>query len=146
MMKLAEIMSRDVEVVHPDDGIQVAARKMRDRDIGFLPVCDGDKLVGVLSDRDIASRVVADGMDPQATASRKASSSPVIYCYDDQEVGEAAKIMHDKQIRRLVILDRNNHRMVGVVSLGDIATNSAEEISGEALQGISKPEGSGKLI
>ena len=145
-MKLSEIMTRDVVVVQPDENIQAAAQKMRDRDIGFLPVCDGEKLVGVLSDRDISSRVVADGKDPKTITSREAASRPVIYCYEDQDVGDAAKIMHDQQIRRLVVLDRGTRKMVGVLSLGDIATNSAEEISGEALQGISKPDNSTKPL
>lgn len=144
-MRLSEIMSRDVEIVHPDDSIQMAARKMRDRGIGFLPVCDGDRLVGVLSDRDIAVRCLAEGKDPSKTVSREMASKPVITCFEDQEIGEAAQIMHDRQIRRLVILDRDK-RMVGVVSLGDIATNSAEKISGQALQGISKPENSDKPL
>jgi CBS domain-containing protein len=145
-MKLEEIMTRDVEVVHPDDSIQIAAQKMRDRDIGFLPVCDGEHLVGVLSDRDMAIRVIAGGKDPSTTVSRDLVTKPVIYCFSDQEVGDAARLMHDNQVRRLVVLDRTNKQMVGVVSLGDIATNSAEEISGEALQGISKPEGSTKAL
>ncbi len=145
-MKLSEIMTRDVIVVQPDDNIETAAKKMREHNIGFLPICDGDKLLGVLSDRDISSRVVADGKNPKTVASHEAASRPVIYCFEDQEVGDAAKIMHDQQIRRLVVLDRNSRKMVGVISLGDIATNSAEEISGEALQGISKPENSTKPV
>jgi CBS domain-containing protein len=143
-MKLTEIMTRDVEVVHPDDSVQVAAQKMRDRDIGFLPVCDGDHIIGVISDRDMAVRVIAEGKDPQTVLSRDLVSKPVAYCYADQEVGDAARLMRDRQIRRLIVLDRDSKRMVGVVSLGDIATNSAEDISGEALQGISLPEGSNK--
>src|SRR5512143_2342877 len=101
-MRLSEIMTRDVEVIHPDDSIETAARKMRDRDIGFLPVCDGDKLVGVISDRDITVRVLAEGKDPSTMVSRDLVSGPVVTCYSDQEVGDAARIMHDRQIRRLV--------------------------------------------
>jgi CBS domain-containing protein len=134
-------MTRDVEVIGPDDSIQTAAQKMRDRDVGFLPVCDGERLTGVVSDRDIAVRVIAEGRDTRSVVSRDLLSSPVIYCFADQEVGDAARLMHDKQIRRLVVLDRDSKRMVGVVSLGDIATNSAEEISGEVLQGVSEPSG-----
>lgn len=145
-MKIEEIMTREVIVVHPDDTIQTAAQKMRDNDIGFLPVYDGTKLVGVLSDRDMAVRGTAEGRDPAATITHDLITNPVICCYSDQEVGDAAKLMHDNQIRRLVILDRDNEQMVGVVSLGDIATNAAEKISGEALQGISKPEGSTKPV
>jgi len=144
-MKLEDIMTREVIIVHPEDTIQTAAEKMRDHDIGFLPVCDGERLVGVLSDRDMAVRGIAAGKDPGSTVSQDLVTNPVICCYSDQEVGEAAKMMHDHQVRRLVVLDRNK-RMVGVISLGDIATNSAEQISGEALQGISKPENSDKPL
>jgi CBS domain-containing protein len=145
-MRLADIMTRDVEVLHPDDSMEKAAQKMRDRGIGFLPVCDGKRLLGVISDRDMAVRVIAEGKDPRLVASRECLSSPVKYCYEDQEVSDAAQIMHDEQIRRLVVLDRHSKQMVGVISLGDIATNSAEVISGEALQGISKPPDSTKPI
>jgi len=141
-MKIEEIMTKEVVIVRPEDSIQAAAQKMRDHDIGFLPVYDGDKLLGVLSDRDMAVRSIAEGKDPANTPSRDVITKPVICCYSDQEVGEAARMMHDNQIRRLVVLDREHGHMVGVISLGDIATNSAEVVSGEALQGISRPEGS----
>ena len=109
--------------------IQSAAQKIRDHDIGFLPVFDGDKLLGVLSDRDMAVRSIAEGRDPGNTVSRDVITQPVICCYSDQEVSEAARMMHDNQIRRLVVLDREHGNMVGVVSLGDVATNTAEVVS-----------------
>jgi CBS domain-containing protein len=138
-MKLSEIMTSDVEVIHPDDTLQTAAQKMRDRDIGFLPVCDGDRLIGVLSDRDVIVRALAEGQDSRAMLGRDLVSSPAIYCFDDQSVDEAAKLMHDNQIRRLVILRRGDKRMVGVVSLGDLANNVDGRLSGEVLQSISEP-------
>ncbi|HKY54892.1 MAG TPA: CBS domain-containing protein [Anaerolineales bacterium] len=138
-MKLKEIMSSDVEVIHPSDTLQIAAQKMRDRDIGFLPVCDGDRLIGVLSDRDVVVRALAEGMDSQAVVGRDLLTSPAIYCFDDQTVDEAAKLMHDNQIRRLVVLNRGNKRMVGVVSLGDLAVNVDDKLSGDVLQSISEP-------
>jgi CBS domain-containing protein len=143
-MKLTEIMTQEVEVVSPEDTVRVAAQKMRDRNIGFLPVCDGERIVGVISDRDLAVRVIAEGKDPDSTLSRDLLSQPVHFCFTDQEVGDAARIMRDKQIRRLIVIDRETKRLAGVVSLGDIATNAAEQVSGEALQGISLPEGSDK--
>jgi CBS domain-containing protein len=143
-MKLKEIMTSDVEVIHPNDTLQTAARKMRDRDIGFLPVCDGDRLIGVLSDRDLIVRALAEGMDSKAMIGRELVTSPAIYCFDDQSVDEAAKLMHDNQIRRLVILHRGDKRMVGVVSLGDLAVNVDDKVSGDVLQSISEPESSSR--
>lgn len=138
-MKLKEIMTREVEIVHPDDSLQTAAQKMRYRDIGFLPVCDGDRLIGVLTDRDIALRATADGIDPRTSLSKEWVTTPVVYCFDDQDVDEAAHLMREHQIRRLVILGRDDKRLVGVVSLGDLATNVEERKSGEVLQEVSEP-------
>jgi len=139
-MKLKEIMTQDVELIHPDDSLQTAAQKMRDRDIGFLPVCDGDRLIGVVSDRDIIVRVIAEGRDPKAMMGRNLVTAPVIYCFEDQDVDEAARIMQENQIRRLVILNRDK-RLVGVVSLGDLAMNRPPDQSGEVLQSVSEPDG-----
>jgi CBS domain-containing protein len=139
-MKLHEVMTKDVEIIHPEDTLQTAAQKMRDRDIGFLPVCDGDRLIGVLSDRDMIVRALADGMDSSAIVGRDLITSPAIYCFDDQSLDEAAKLMHDNQIRRLVILNRSDKRMVGVISLGDLAINVDDKLSGDVLQSISEPE------
>ena len=138
-MKLSEIMTSEVEIIHPEDTLRTAAQKMRDRDIGFLPVCDDDRLIGVLSDRDVIVRALADGMDPQTMIGRDLVTSPAIFCFDDQTVDEAAKLMHDNQIRRLVVLRRDDKRMVGVVSLGDLAVNVDDKLSGEVLQSISEP-------
>src|SRR5262245_34017842 len=139
-MKLSEIMTREVEIIQPDDTLQVAAQKMRDRDIGFLPVCDGESLMGVLSDRDITIRALADGMDINVMLGRDLMTTPAIYCFDDQDVREAAKVMEENQIRRLVVLSRDDKRLVGVVSLGDLARNSITDLSGQVLQRVSEPE------
>jgi len=137
-MKLREIMTSNVEVIHPDDTLQTAAEKMRDRDIGFLPVCDGDRLIGVLTDRDLITRAFAEGMESKAMLGRDLVTSPAIYCFDDHSIDEAAKLMHDNQIRRLVILSRDK-QMVGVVSLGDLAMSADDKLSGEVLQSVSEP-------
>jgi CBS domain-containing protein len=139
-MKLSEIMTREVEIIQPDDILRLAAQKMRDRDIGFLPVCDGENLMGVLSDRDIAIRALADGMDLNVMLSRDLMTSPAIYCFDDQDVTEAAKLMEENQIRRLVVLSREDKSLVGVVSLGDLARKGITDISGRVLQRVSEPE------
>src|SRR5918993_250203 len=139
-MKLSEIMTRDVVVLQPDDSLQSAAKKMRDRNIGFLPVCDGEELIGVISDRDITIRALADGMDVNIMLGRDLMTVPAIYCFDDQDIREAAKIMEENQIRRLVVLSREDRRLVGVVSLGDLARNDSADRSGQVLQKVSEPE------
>lgn len=141
-MKLSEIMTRDVVVMQPDDSLQSAAKKMRDRNIGFLPVCDGEELLGVISDRDLTIRALADGMDVNIMLGRDLMTAPAIYCYDDQDVSEVAKIMEENQIRRLVVLSRDDKRLVGVVSLGDLARNESADRSGRVLQKVSEPDGS----
>jgi CBS domain-containing protein len=124
-MKLSEIMIRDVEIIQPDDTLQLAAKKMKDRNIDFLPVCDGSELLGVLSDRDLTMRALAEGIDVNVMLSRDLMTTPAIYCYDDQDVSEAVKVMQDKEVNQLVILSRDDDRVVGVVSLKDLTRNGA---------------------
>ena len=138
-MKLSEIMTRQVEVIQPDDSLQSAAKKMRDRNIGFLPVCDGETLLGVLSDRDITIRALADGMDVNIMLARDLMTTPAIYCFEDQDVREVARIMAENQIRRLVVLSRDDKRLVGVISLGDLARSGTANLSGKVLQKVSEP-------
>jgi CBS domain-containing protein len=136
-MKVKELMTRDVEFIHPNDSLQTAAQKMRDRDVGFLPVYEGDELVGVVTDRDIVIRGIVGGMNPDAIVGREMVTSPVIHCFDDQDVEDAARLMRQNQIRRLIVLGRNNNQLVGVVSLGDLAGTVNDKTSGKVLQGIS---------
>lgn len=138
-MKIKEIMTREVEVIHPEETLQIAAGKMRKRDIGFLPVCDGDRLVGALTDRDISVRATAEGLDPKTTPVKDLATSDVVWCYDDQDVSEAGNLMKEKQVRRLMVVHRDDKKLVGVVSLGDIANNAAEQMSGDVLQKVSEP-------
>jgi len=138
-MKLKQIMTQKVTTIHPDDTLQTAARIMRDRDVGFLPVYEGNELIGVLSDRDIVVRAIAEDMDPKAKLGRTLVTSPAIYCFEDQSIDDATDLMHDNQIRRLVILDRKTKQLVGVVSLGDLAMNVEDKVSGEVLQSVSVP-------
>ena len=135
--KIREFMTPDVVVVSPDDTLQVAAQKMQERDIGFLPVCDGQRLIGTLSDRDITVRAVAQGRDPRSTPVREFASPQPVWCFDDQDVGEAAQRMQEKQVRRLMVLRREDKHLVGVVSLGDLAANGTREISSEVLESTS---------
>lgn len=138
-MKIKEIMSTNVEVVHPNDTLQTAARKMRDRDIGFLPVFEGDQLIGVLTDRDLVMRCIAEGMNAKAVIGRETATSPAVYCYSDEDVEDAAHLMDHHRIRRLVILNRNNNRLAGVISLGDLAGATDEKLAGHVLVGVSVP-------
>ena len=119
-MQLKEVMMPAVEVVSPEASIREAAEKMRHLDIGPLPVCDGDRLVGMLTDRDITVRVAAEGRNPATTTVREAMTPEVVYCFEDDSIRDAAQLMEQKQIRRLLVLD-GAKRLVGIVSLGDLA-------------------------
>jgi CBS domain-containing protein len=138
-MQLKDVMTRDVEVIHPNATLEEAAAKMDALNVGPLPVCDGDRLVGMLTDRDVTVRATAAGRDPKTTRVREVMTDEVVYCFEDQDTNEAARIMEEKQIRRLVILNRDK-RLVGIVSLGDLAvTTQDDQLSGEVLERVSEP-------
>jgi CBS domain-containing protein len=138
-MDLREIMTRNVEVVSSGASLRDAAIKMRDLDVGLIPVCDGDRLRGVLTDRDITTRATADGRDPAKTKVADVMSSDLAYCLEDQEVEEAVSLMEARQIRRLPIVDKDK-RLVGIVSLADIAVHHGDrDLTGETLEEISAP-------
>ena len=138
-MLLKEIMTPHVEVVSPGDTLEEAARKMAELDVGPVPVCEGGRLVGLLTDRDITVRATAAGCDPKTTLICDAMTQDLICCYEDQEVQEAARLMQAKQIRRLPVLNRANE-LVGIVSLGDLATAAGDQgRPGEVLRKVSEP-------
>ncbi len=138
-MQLKNVMTRDVEVISPDATIAEAASKMSTLNIGLLPVCDGNRLCGTLSDRDVTVRATAVGRDAKTTKVRDVMSPGVVYCFEDQDVDEAAKIMAEKQIRRLIVLDRTKN-LVGIVSLGDLAVDAGDEqLIARTVEGISEP-------
>jgi CBS domain-containing protein len=138
-MELREIMTCNVEVVSGDASLQEAARKMKALDVGLMPVCDGDQLQGILTDRDITIRATAEGRDPSKTKVADVMSADIAYCLEDQEVEEAVSLMEARQIRRLPILNLDK-RLVGIVSLGDIAIRGADrEMARETLQEVSQP-------
>jgi CBS domain-containing protein len=139
-MRVAEVMTHSAECARPSDSIAHAAERMRELDCGSLPVCgDSDKLVGMITDRDITIRVTAECCDPAGTRVSDVMSPGIFYCFEDQDVAAAAQLMEEKQVRRLVVLNRDK-RMVGIVSLGDIAVrNHDDRLSGEALERISEP-------
>jgi len=138
-MQLRDIMTRDVQVIDPAATLMDAARVMKQMDVGAVPVCDGKRLQGMITDRDIALRAVAEGKDPKATRVRDVMTSDVVYGTTEQSVEDAAHVMEQQQIRRLVVLDENKE-LVGIVSLGDLATEGHDRaLSGEALEAISQP-------
>ena len=138
MQKLKDIMSRDVKVISPDMSIREAAMEMRDGDFGMLPVGENDRMIGTISDRDTAIRAVADGKDT-GTKVRDVMSEGVAWAYEDDSVDDAAKIMSERQVRRLPVVNRGK-RLVGIVALGDFAVESSEiQPAAQALSGISKP-------
>jgi CBS domain-containing protein len=138
-MQVKDVMTRGAVCVNPDDTLQHAASKMKALDVGPLPVCDNDQLIGMLTDRDIVVRCVAEGKDPRSTNVREAMTEGVFYCFEDENVQDAACLMKEKQIRRLVVLNRDR-RLVGVVSLGDLAVETSDErLAGQTLQQVSQP-------
>ena len=140
-MQLSEIMTRNVQVIAPDASLVDAARMMKDLDIGGIPVCDGDRLQGFVTDRDIAVRAVAEGQDPSTCKVSEVMSRGSAWCFEDHDVEEAGRVMEEKQVRRLAVLDRDK-RLVGIVSLGDLALESEDEdFTGEVLERVSEPPG-----
>jgi CBS domain-containing protein len=138
-MKVREAMTGDVCLAHPDRSIREAARMMADQDIGALPVGDGDRLIGMVTDRDIAVRAIAEGLGPE-TKIRDVMSQEVKYCFDDEDLDDVAHNMGDIKVRRLPVLSRDK-RLVGIVSLADIAPREDAKTMGQALADISAPGG-----
>lgn len=139
-MKVSEAMTRDVRIANPGETIRQAARTMAEIDAGVLPVQENDRLVGMITDRDIAVRAVAAGKAPD-TPIRDVMSSDLCYCFDDQEIAVVAANMADIKVRRLPVVDREK-RLVGILSLGDIAqADDQERPAVEALCGVTEPGG-----
>jgi len=137
--RIGDVMTRKPRVIQPDATVADAAAIMRQMDVGALPVCDGSRLIGMVTDRDITIRSTADGRDPHLTTVRDVMSSGVAWATEDDPVEEAARIMREHQIRRLPIVD-DRHSLVGVVSLGDLATDlDADAETGDTLEQISEP-------
>jgi len=137
-MKIQDIMTHHAECVSPDMSLTSAAAAMRKSKIGFLPICENDRLVGSVTDRDIVIRAIADGYDPEGTPVRAIMTPNIVYIYEDQSVEEAVSLMEIKQIRRLAVLNREK-RLVGIVSLGDVATMAGTKLTGETLREICEP-------
>lgn len=143
-MQLKDIMTPGVEVIAPDASIYEAAQKMSHLDIGPLPVCEDNRLIGMLTDRDITVRAVAAGRDPVTTLVRDVMTPDLVYGFDDQEIADAARVMEQYQIRRLPVLNRRK-QLVGMVALGDLAVHSgAQPMAAEVLEQVSEPGKSGR--
>jgi CBS domain-containing protein len=136
-MRVRDIMTTSVECVSPDDTVHDAARKMTEEDCGALPVTENDQLVGMITDRDIVTRAVAKGYDPDECYVREIMSTDVKYVRDDETTDTLAHTMSDLQVKRMPVVNKD-HRIVGIVALCDVGQNSSTEAS-VALDGLSKP-------
>jgi len=138
-MLVREKMTRDVHTCRPDTTLRDAACSMAERDIGAIPVSDGDRLVGMVTDRDIAIRGVAQGRGPD-TPVREVMTDAVRYCFEDEDIGHVARNMGDIQVRRLPVVNRDK-RLVGIVAIADIAVGKPPRMAGQAVAGVSRPGG-----
>jgi CBS domain-containing protein len=138
-MKVSEVMTRDVQTIRPDQPVQQAASFMLSADAGSVPVIDGDKLIGMITDRDIAVRGVAKGYGPD-TPVRELMTNDIICVREDDDVDDVASKMSEAQVRRLPVID-DHERLCGIVSLGDLSRDADEDAASEALEGVSEPGG-----
>jgi CBS domain-containing protein len=138
-MRVSEAMTRDVRVATPGQSIRDVAKMMAEIDAGALPVGENDRLIGMITDRDIAIRAVAQGKGPDTPVRDVMSTEQVLYCFDDEDLDHVAKNMSEEQVRRLPVVNREK-RLVGIVSLGDLA-NRERKAAGKAVSGVSKPGG-----
>ena len=138
-MKVKDIMTRDVVVAAPGDNLQRAAQLMEQNDFGMLPIGENDRLVGMLSDRDITIRAVAEGKAP-TTKVGEVMSHEVLYCFEDQDLEDIAQNMAEMKVRRMPVVNRDK-RLVGIISLGDVARREDARTTGQAVSDISEPGG-----
>ena len=137
-MQAKEIMSHNVECISPDTPMVDAAKRMKSLDVGFLGVCEGDRIVGAITDRDIVLRAVAEGKDPRQCKARDVMTQEAHWCFEDQSVEEVAKFMAEREVRRVLIMNRDK-RLVGVISLGDLAKARGEQKkAGETMKDIAE--------
>jgi CBS domain-containing protein len=137
-MKVREIMTREIDHITSDQTIAQAAAKMRESNVGDVPLVMGNQPIGMLTDRDITIRIAANGLDPQSTRVADAMTKEVISCKEDDDVETAARLMGDKQVRRLLVV-ADGGKLAGIVSLADIAKSADKELVGDVLKKISLP-------
>ncbi|OFA05537.1 CBS domain-containing protein [Duganella sp. HH101] len=140
MKTIADVMSRDVTSVSPDDTIRHAAELMDDLDVGALPVTEGNRLTGMVTDRDITIRATAAGLGPEETLVDEVMTEDVCHCYEDQSVEEVMEDMRDIQVRRVPVVSRDDHKLVGIVSMADLVLDDTDDgKTVETLRDISSP-------
>lgn len=138
-MKVRDVMTEGAECTRPDATIREAASRMKALDVGVLPVCEGDRLIGMLTDRDIILRSVAAGHAPEEHRVQEAMTKEMYYCFEEEDVAEVTKVMRQRQIRRVPVLNHDK-RLTGIMSIGDVAvTTHDDRLVGNALEGISEP-------
>lgn len=138
-MQVKDVMTPTVEIAAPTMSIREAAERMRELDIGCLPVGENDRLVGIVTDRDIVLRAVAAGRDPDRATVRDCMTQDIVWCYDDVDVSEAAELMEQEQIRRLTVINHDK-RLCGIVTLGDLSVRSGDRtLAGEITREVSQP-------
>jgi CBS domain-containing protein len=135
-MKVRDAMHRGVQWVQPGTRVMEIARLMREHDIGCVPVGENDRLVGMVTDRDIVCRSLAAGRDPSSTTARDVMTKGIIYCRAEEDLDDAVRLMESREIRRLPVIDENK-RMIGILSLGDVSHAAPRQLSGEVLQAVS---------
>ena len=135
-MKVKDMMHKGAEYVAPNAKLQVIAKKMRDYDVGAIPVCEGGKTIGMVTDRDIAIRALANGKDPSKLEAKDVMSRKVLYCRDSEEAEDAIRIMEKNRVRRLPVLNEAQ-KLVGMVSLGDISHALSQDLTGEVTRAVS---------
>jgi len=138
MQTIQDVMTQNVQQISPEDSVRRAAQMMEEFNIGSIPVCDGKKLVGMITDRDITVRSTAAGKSPESTRVGDVMSTDVRTCFSSQSVDEVLGQMGNVQIRRVPVVDQQSHSLVGIVSLGDMATKQSKGIE-QALEEISAP-------
>lgn len=138
-MRVSEAMTREVRVANPDQSIREVARIMAEIDAGVMPVGENDRLVGMITDRDIAIRAIGEGKGPDTPVREVMTTEQVLYCYDDEDLDHVAKNMSEQQVRRLPVVNRDK-RLVGIVSLGNLAQRETRAAN-KAVKGVTKPGG-----
>jgi len=140
MPKISDVMTSEVQVVKPEQTIQEAASFMLRADAGSIPVCDGERLQGMITDRDIAVRAVAEGRGPD-TPVTEVMTDDILYAFEDEDVEAVAAKMSEAQVRRMPVVSRDDQRLVGIVSIGDLSDHGEHDVAALALDGITKDGG-----
>ena len=136
-MFVKEIMSSDVEAVSPDTPLQEIARKMRDKNLGSIPVRDKVEVVGFVTERDLATKAIAEALDPATTPAREIMSKDIVFCFDDEEVSDAAHLMEEKHLYRLPVFTHDK-KLAGILSISDLAQHASQELAGGVLRAVSR--------